>query len=91
MRCWFRLRHCQRGLVADANAGNRLGAIRVAKGKSVAAVFQEFSSAQKAEIQKAEMRRKSRTRVVPNGSLALIFSIDRYCALALKVLGVAFT
>ena len=61
------------GLVVGAGAGNRLGAIRDAKGKSVAAVFEDFSSAQKAEV-----RRES--CVVPNVTLALICSIDRYCA-----------
>ena len=61
------------GLVVGAGAGNRLGAIRDAKGKSVAAVFEDFSSAQKAEV-----RRKS--CVAPNVTLALICSIDRYCA-----------
>jgi len=38
------------GLVVGAYAGNRLGAIRDAKGKSVAAVFAELGGAQKAEI-----------------------------------------
>jgi hypothetical protein len=38
------------GLVVGACAGNRLGAIRDAKGKSVAAVFGELGSAQKAEV-----------------------------------------
>jgi len=52
------------GLVVGAYAGNRLGAIRDAKGKSVAAVFAELGAAQKAEILRA---------------------------LALKVLGVAYT
>jgi len=52
------------GLVVGAYTGNRLGAIRDAKGKSVAAVFSELGGAQKAEILRA---------------------------LALKVLGVAFT
>jgi len=38
------------GLVVGAYAGNRLGAIRDAKGKSVAAVFAELAGEQKAEI-----------------------------------------
>jgi len=38
------------GLVVGAYAGNRLGAIRDAKGKSVAAVFAELGTAQKVEI-----------------------------------------
>ena len=38
------------GLVVGAYAGNRLGAIRDAKGKSVAAVFAELGAAQKAEV-----------------------------------------
>ncbi|KAG9314487.1 DnaJ-domain-containing protein [Chiua virens] len=41
------------GLVLGAFAGNRLGAIRDAKGKSVAAVFSELGAAQKAEILRA--------------------------------------
>ena len=65
------------GLFAGATAGNRLGAIRDAKGKSVAAAFQELSSAQKAEV-----HRKSCTCAVPNVILVLICSIDRYCALS---------
>jgi len=38
------------GMMLGAYAGNRLGAIRDAKGKSVAAVFSELGAAQKAEI-----------------------------------------
>ncbi|KAF8481158.1 DnaJ-domain-containing protein [Russula ochroleuca] len=38
------------GLVVGAYAGNRLGAIRDAKGKSVAAVFAELGARQKVEI-----------------------------------------
>ena len=38
------------GLMLGAYAGNRLGAIRDAKGKSVAAVFSELGSNQKAEV-----------------------------------------
>jgi len=41
------------GLVVGAYAGNRLGAIRDAKGKSVAAVFAELGGEQKAEILRA--------------------------------------
>ncbi|KAI0304908.1 DnaJ domain-containing protein [Russula brevipes] len=41
------------GLVVGAYAGNRLGAIRDAKGKSVAAVFTELGGAQKAQILRA--------------------------------------
>jgi len=41
------------GLVVGAYAGNRLGAIRDAKGKSVAAVFAELGAAQKVEILRA--------------------------------------
>lgn len=41
------------GLVVGAFAGNRLGAIRDAKGKSVAAVFGDLTSPQKAEILRA--------------------------------------
>ena len=38
------------GLMLGAFAGNRLGAIRDAKGKSVAAVFNELGGGQKAEV-----------------------------------------
>ncbi|KIJ21625.1 hypothetical protein PAXINDRAFT_123604, partial [Paxillus involutus ATCC 200175] len=41
------------GLMLGAFAGNRIGAIRDAKGKSVAAVFSELGSTQKAEILRA--------------------------------------
>jgi hypothetical protein len=41
------------GLMVGAFAGNRLGAIRDAKGKSVAAVFAELGGNQKAEILRA--------------------------------------
>lgn len=38
------------GLALGAFAGNRLGAVRDAKGKSVAAVFSELGGQQKAEV-----------------------------------------
>jgi hypothetical protein len=38
------------GLVVGTYAGNRLGAIRDAKGKSVAAVFSELAGPQKVEV-----------------------------------------
>lgn len=38
------------GLMLGAYAGNRLGAVRDAKGKSVAAVFSELGGNQKAEV-----------------------------------------
>ncbi|KAG2121066.1 DnaJ domain-containing protein [Suillus discolor] len=41
------------GLMIGAYAGNRVGAIRDAKGKSVAAVFSELGGSQKAEILRA--------------------------------------
>jgi len=41
------------GLVVGAYAGNRLGAIRDAKGKSVAAVFSELGATQKVEVLRA--------------------------------------
>ncbi|KAG5654772.1 hypothetical protein H0H81_003780 [Sphagnurus paluster] len=41
------------GLMIGAYAGNRLGAVRDAKGKSVAAVFNELGHTQKAEILRA--------------------------------------
>ncbi|KAJ7631202.1 hypothetical protein FB45DRAFT_979295 [Roridomyces roridus] len=41
------------GLMLGAVAGNRLGAVRDAKGKAVAAVFSELGGSQKAEILRA--------------------------------------
>ncbi|KAI0068411.1 DnaJ-domain-containing protein [Artomyces pyxidatus] len=41
------------GVLVGAYAGNRLGAIRDAKGKSVAAVFSDLGGSQKAEILRA--------------------------------------
>lgn len=38
------------GFVLGAVAGNRIGAVRDAKGKSVAAVFSELGASQKAEV-----------------------------------------
>ena len=38
------------GLMIGAFAGNRIGAVRDAKGKSVAAVFSELGATQKAEV-----------------------------------------
>jgi len=38
------------GLMLGAYAGNRLGAVRDAKGKSVAAVFTQLGGNQKAEV-----------------------------------------
>ena len=38
------------GTLVGAYAGNRLGAVRDAKGKSVAAVFNELGGQQKAEV-----------------------------------------
>ena len=38
------------GLMVGAFAGNRLGAIRDAKGKSVAAVFSELGGDQRAQV-----------------------------------------
>lgn len=41
------------GLMLGAFAGNRLGAVRDAKGKSVASVFSELGGQQKAEVTKS--------------------------------------
>jgi hypothetical protein len=50
LRCWSRVYHRQQpGLVVGAYAANRLGAIRDAKGKSVAAVSSELGAPQKVE------------------------------------------
>ncbi len=62
------------GLVVGAYAGNRLGAVRDAKGKSVAAVFAELGGTQKAEVRRF-------SSAVPNVT-PLICSVDRYCALS---------
>ena len=73
------------GLVVGAGAGNRLGAIRDAKGKSVAAVFEDFSSAQKAEVRRKVM---CGTQCDPSADM-----LDRQIlrVLALKVLGAAYS
>ncbi len=73
------------GLVVGAYAGNRLGAIRDAKGKSVAAVFSELGGAQKAEV------RRKRLRAARPNSASITSCLQILRALALKVLGVAFT
>jgi hypothetical protein len=44
------------GTLGLAVAGNRLGAIRDAKGKSVGAVFANLGSSQKAEVSLAKQR-----------------------------------
>ena len=70
------------GLMVGAYAGNRLGAIRDAKGKSVAAVFSELGGNQRAEVS---------IRLIVHYShdirLKLLFKILR--ALATKILGTA--
>lgn len=50
---------CSRLIAASESgvAGNRLGAIRDAKGKSVAQVFSQLGGAQKAEVRRREIRR----------------------------------
>jgi curved DNA-binding protein CbpA len=73
------------GLVVGAYTGNRLGAIRDAKGKSVAAVFSELGGAQKAEV------RRKRLRAARPNSASITPCLQILRALALKVLGVAFT
>jgi hypothetical protein len=74
-----------------AYAGNRLGAIRDAKGKSVAAVFSELGGAQRAEV-----RRNDPTRLcgVINNPChpSDVLSVSQILrVLALKVLGAPFT
>jgi hypothetical protein len=68
------------GLMVGAFAGNRLGAIRDAKGKSVAAVFSEMGGSQKAEV-----------RPISTGwEIVLTDNVMQILrALALKVLGSA--
>lgn len=43
------------GTLVGAYAGNRLGAVRDAKGKSVAAVFSQLGGSQKAEVRFSEV------------------------------------
>lgn len=71
------------GFVVGAYAGNRLGAIRDAKGKSVAAVFAELGGAQKAEVRRCWATRRDSILIMPCSQILR--------ALALKVLGVAYT
>lgn len=66
------------GLMLGAYAGNRLGAVRDAKGKSVAAVFSELGGNQKAEV-----RGVYKTHASSHGFPQILR------ALALKVLGSA--
>lgn len=51
------------GLMVGAFAGNRIGAVRDAKGKSVAAVFNDLGGQQKAEVFALVDARKLRTYV----------------------------
>jgi len=55
------------GLMLGAVAGNRLGAVRDAKGKSVAAVFNELGGQQKAEVSQIVSRflQNPRTSMFP--------------------------
>lgn len=73
------------GLVVGAYAGNRLGAIRDAKGKSVAAVFAELGHRQKVEV------RRKRPWIVLHGSILTTTCSQILQALALKVLGTLYT
>jgi curved DNA-binding protein CbpA len=50
------------GLVLGGFAGNRLGAIRDAKGKSVAAVFSELGNSQRAEVRTCLLRKLDLTQ-----------------------------
>ena len=60
------------GLALGAFAGNRLGAVRDAKGKSVAAVFSELGGQQKAAV--------SQMHISPDKILLLELSSDRFYA-----------
>lgn len=75
------------GLVVGAYAGNRLGAIRDAKGKSVAAVFAELGTPQKVEVR--GIRLSGPRTVIHLTTYRPWLQILR--ALALKVLGVAYS
>jgi hypothetical protein len=59
------------GLMVGAYAGNRLGAVRDAKGKSVAAVFADLGGNQKAEAR----------RMCMPGFRAATETFDRFCVL----------
>ena len=64
--------------MVGAYAGNRLGAVRDAKGKAVAAVFAELGGEQKAEVNRGSMFR---------GVLLLNDSLQIIKALAMKIFG----
>ena len=64
--------------MVGAYAGNRLGAVRDAKGKAVAAVFAELGGEQKAEVNHRSMFR---------GVLLLNDSLQIIKALAMKIFG----
>ena len=70
------------GLMLGGYAGNRLGAVRDAKGKSVAAVFSELGGTQKAEVSRL---RDPKHAMSPN-----IKPLQILRALAMKALGTAF-
>jgi hypothetical protein len=59
------------GLMVGAYAGNRLGAVRDAKGKSVAAVFADLGGNQKAEAR----------RICMSDLRAATEAFDRFCVL----------
>lgn len=69
------------GLMVGAVAGNRLGAIRDAKGRSVAAVFSQLGGNQKAEV--SSLSRTSPFTRLTSRSLQILKM------LAMKVLGSA--
>jgi hypothetical protein len=69
------------GLMVGAYAGNRLGAIRDAKGKSVAAVFNQLGGQEKAQV--------SEHVVLCSQLWNVHYSLQILRALAFKVLGSA--
>ena len=76
------------GLMAGAYAGNRLGAIRDAKGKSVAAVFTQLGGNQKAEVRTISIMLML-AQLIANDRRDLVTVLQILRHLAAKVLGAA--
>lgn len=69
------------GLFVGAVAGNRLGAIRDAKGKSVAAVFSDLGGQQKAEVSDPLLFESAlNTLTSPLDSSSISHESSRLCA-----------
>ena len=74
--------------MAGAYAGNRLGAIRDAKGKSVAAVFTQLGGNQKAEVRTISIMLML-AQLIANDRRDLVTVLQILRHLAAKVLGAA--